>query len=129
MTRLKKATVRESANGSLPFSPFCLMLQEQKNDDIVEQNFQNVIYISLLVLGKYVRTEVHSSQGRADCIIETPSFVYIFEFKRDGSAQEALSQISEQGYDKPYSSDARKIFKIGVNFSSEKKNIADWLVE
>lgn len=100
-----------------------------EKNDVVEQNFQNVIYISLLVLGKYVRTEVHSSNGRADCIIETPEFVYIFEFKRDGSAQEALSQIKEQGYDKPYSSDSRKIFKIGVNFSSESKNIADWLVE
>ena len=65
--------------------------------DGVEQNFQNVIYISLLVLGKYVRTEVHSSQGRADCIIETSDYVYIFEFKRDGSAKDALEQIEEQG--------------------------------
>ena len=98
-----------------------------ENETLIEQNFQNVIYISLLVLGKYVRTEVHSALGRADCIIETPEYVYLFEFKRDGSAKDALEQIEAQGYAKPYEADSRKIFKIGVNFSSETKNIAEWL--
>ena len=100
---------------------------DAENETLIEQNFQNVIYISLLVLGKYVRTEVHSALGRADCIIETPEYVYLFEFKRDGSAKEALEQIEAQGYAKPYEADSRKIFKIGVNFSSETKNIAEWL--
>ena len=97
-------------------------------ETLTEQNFQNVIYISLLVLGKYVRTEVHSSKGRADCIIETPEFVYVFEFKRDSSAEEALVQIETQGYAKPYEADTRKLFKIGVNFSSKERNITDWEV-
>ena len=100
-----------------------------ENETLIEQNFQNVIYISLLVLGKYVRTEVHSALGRADCIIETPEYVYLFEFKRDGSAKEALEQIEAQVYAKPYEADSRKIFKIGVNFSSETKNIAEWEVK
>ena len=100
----------------------------KETETVIEQNFQNVIYISLLVLGKYVRTEVHQSLGRTDCIIETPEYVYIFEFKRDGSAKEALEQIEAQVYAKPYEADSRKIFKIGVNFSSETKNIAEWEV-
>lgn len=87
-----------------------------------------MIYISLLVLGKYVRTEVHSALGRADCIIETPEYVYVFEFKRDGSAKEALVQIEEQDYAKPYAADKRTIYKIGVSFSSTERNIAEWLV-
>ena len=95
---------------------------------VTEQNFQNVIYISLLILGKYVRTEVHSANGRADCIIETDDFVYILEFKRDGSAEDALQQIDEQGYALPYTADKRKFFKIGVNFDSTERNITEWLV-
>ncbi len=93
---------------------------------VIEQNFQNVIYISLLVLGKYVRTEVHSAHGRAGCIIETPEYVYVFEFKRDGSAKEALAQIRERGYAAPYTGDKRKIFCIGVNFSTVERNITEW---
>ena len=99
-----------------------------ETESLTEQNFQNVIYISLLVLGKYVRTEVHSALGRADCIIETPEYVYVFEFKRDGSAKDALAQIEEQGYAKPYAADTRKVLKIGVNFSTPERNITEWEV-
>ena len=98
-------------------------------DSITEQSFQNVIYITLVVLGKYCRTEVHSAKGRADCIVETDDYIYIFEFKRDGSAKAALAQIDEQGYAMPYSADERKLFKIGVNFSSSEKNITEWEVK
>ncbi len=95
-------------------------------DSVTEQSFQNVIYISLIMLGKYCRTEVHSAKGRADCLVETPDYVYVFEFKRDGSAKDALLQIEEQSYAAPYSADTRKLFKIGVNFSSEERNISEW---
>ena len=98
-------------------------------DSITEQSFQNVIYITLIVLGKYCRTEVHSAKGRADCIVETDDYVYIFEFKRDSSAREALAQIDEQGYALPYTTDKRKLFKIGVNFSSTERNINEWEVK
>ena len=98
-------------------------------DSITEQSFQNVIYITLIVLGKYCRTEVHSAKGRADCIVETDDYVYIFEFKRDSSAREALTQIDDQGYALPYTTDKRKLFKIGVNFSSTEKNINEWEVK
>ncbi len=98
-------------------------------DSITEQSFQNVIYITLVVLGKYCRTEVHSAKGRADCIVETDDYVYLFEFKRDSSAREALAQIEEQGYALPYTADKRKLFKIGVNFSSTERNISEWEVK
>ena len=97
-------------------------------DSITEQSFQNVIYITLIVLGKYCRTEVHSAKGRADCIVETDDYVYIFEFKRDASAKEALAQIEVKNYAVPYSADKRKLFKIGVNFSTEERNITEWEV-
>ena len=64
-----------------------------------------------------------------DCIVEVPGYVYIFEFKLDGSAQEALRQIAEKGYARPYAADPRKLFRIGINFSSETGTISEFEVE
>ena len=61
-----------------------------------------------------------------DCVIETPQFVYIFEFKLDGTAAGALQQIEEKGYAREYEADARPVHKIGVNFSSETGTIEGW---
>lgn len=61
--------------------------------------------------------------------METKEYVYIIEFKLDKSAEEALQQIEEKGYAVPYKADSRKLIKIGVNFSSEKRNIANWRLE
>jgi hypothetical protein len=80
------------------------------------------------MMGKYARTEVHSAKGRADCILEAAEYVYVFEFKRDATAAEALAQIEEKGYSAPYAADRRKLFKIGVNFSSSERNITEWEV-
>lgn len=73
-----------------------------------------------------VLIEKEQSEGRVDCIIETPMFVYIFEFKRDGSATEALKQIEEKGYAREYATDNRTIYLIGCNFSSKTGTIDDW---
>ncbi|MBQ8920087.1 MAG: ATP-binding protein, partial [Acidaminococcaceae bacterium] len=91
-----------------------------------EHYFESVLYVVFVLLGFYVKCEVHSSQGRADCIVETEDYVYIFEFKLDKSAEEALEQIEEKGYALPYVSDTRKVLKIGVSFDSAIRNIADW---
>jgi len=68
---------------------------------------------------KYVYELVHTSK----------QYVYIFEFKLDKSANEALAQIEEKGYAEPYVADARKIYKIGVNFDSKERNITEWKVK
>ncbi len=93
-----------------------------------ESRFQDVIYMAFLMEGKYARTEVHSAKGRANCIVETDDYIYIFEFKVDGSVQEALNQIEQKGYAIPFSADKRKLFKIAVNFSTEERNIDAWKV-
>jgi hypothetical protein len=43
-------------------------------------------------------------------VVETQNYIYIFEFKRDGSAEEALKQIEEMGYAREYAADGRKIY-------------------
>ena len=82
-----------------------------------------------MLLGQYTKAEVHSSKGRADCIVETENYIYIFEFKRDKTAEEALQQIEDMGYDKPYAADNRQLIKIGVNFDSKERTVSGWMVE
>ena len=98
------------------------------SDSVLERDFQNVVYLVFLLLGQFVKVEQHSAKGRADCIVETEEYVYIFEFKRDGTAEDALSQIDSQGYAKPYEADERKLIKIGAVFSSEERTLSEWLV-
>ncbi len=73
-----------------------------------------------------VYTEKQLSQGRADCIIEAEKYVYIFEFKLDGTADEALRQIEDRGYTLSYANDSRTLYKVGCSFSSETGTIEEW---
>ena len=61
--------------------------------------------------------------------METPDYVYIFEFKLDGSADDALAQIEEKGYARPYAADSRRLYKIGAVFSSQTGTISEWKVK
>ena len=72
---------------------------------------------------------MHTYTGRIDCVVETKKNIYIFEFKRDKSADEALAQINDKNYALPYKADERTLYKIGVNFDSETRMIVDWKVE
>ncbi len=94
-----------------------------------ESHYHYTFYLIFRLLSCYTTlTEKANSRGRADMIVETADYVYIFEFKLDGTAAEALKQIDDKGYAEPYAADSRKLFKVGVAFSSEKRNIAEWSV-
>ncbi len=95
-----------------------------------ERYFQYTFYLIMQMIGHYnTMVEKETSEGRIDCVVECPDYVYVMEFKMDGSAQSALEQIRERGYTKPYLTDKRKVFSIGVNFSSEKGTIEEYLFE
>ena len=110
------------------FTALFARLPYPSDEKVVEQNFQNVIYIVFMLLGQFVVTEWHSAKGRADCVVETDAYIYLFEFKRDKSAEEALRQIEATGYEKPYAADWRTLLKIGVNFNSSERTIDGWEV-
>ena len=109
---------------SIPYS------MRRKNDEAErERYFHYTFYLILRLMSIYtVYTEKEQSQGRVDCIVETDKYIYIFEFKLDGTAEAALKQIEEKGYARPYEADARKLYCIGANFSSETGTIDDWQV-
>ena len=95
----------------------------------LELHYQNVLYIVCKLVGFYVKAEYHTSEGRVDMVLQTDKFIYIMEFKLNGTAEEALRQIEDKHYARPFATDSRKLFKIGVNFSVETRNIEKWLVE
>ena len=94
-----------------------------------ELYFQNAFYLITKLLGFYVNVERTLSDGRMDMVCITKNYIYIFEFKYDKTAQDALRQIEEKGYAKPFAQDNRKLFKIGVDFSRKKRCIDDWAIE
>ena len=95
----------------------------------LELHYQNVLFIVFKLIGFYVKAEYHTSEGRIDLVLQTDKFVYIMEFKLDGTAEEALLQINEKHYAQPFESNDWELFKIGVNFSAKTRNIEKWVVE
>lgn len=93
-----------------------------------EKDFQYAMYIISALLGEYVQVERTTSNGRIDLIIQTKEFIYIFELKVNADADAALRQIDEKGYARPFEGDSRKLFKIGVNFSTATRRIEDWKI-
>lgn len=94
-----------------------------------EIHFQNELQVIFKMLGFRVQCEVVSSYGRADMIVQTPDYVYIFEFKLDSTAEAALEQIKEKGYAAPFAADSRKLFLIGATFTSGSCSLGDYIVE
>ena len=94
-----------------------------------ELYFHNVVSLVFKLLGFYVDVERHTTDGRMDMLVQTKDYIYIFEFKIDKSADEALAQIEEKQYAKPFEHDPRRLYKIGVNFSSETKRMKGWEVK
>ena len=92
-----------------------------------ESHFQYTFFLIMRMLTNYtVLLEKHSSRGRADVVVETPAYVYIMEFKLDGSADAALAQIETAGYAEPYAADPRRIIRLGINISSATRTVAEW---
>lgn len=94
-----------------------------------EKHYQTIIYLIFSLLGFYIRTEVKSAIGRADAVCYTDNSIYVFEFKVDGSAEDALKQIDEKGYMLPYKlEDGKTLVKVGVNISSRTRTVEKWVV-
>ena len=112
---------------SIPYS-----VSESNGEKSHERQFQYTVYLIMRLIGSCRNTVYHekaTSKGRADCVIETPRYVYIFEYKLDRPAAEAMAQISDHGYAEPYAHDSRAVYAIACSFSSETGTISDWMVK
>ena len=93
-----------------------------------ENWYQTVVYLLCRLLGFYTQAEYHTSRGRVDMVLQTPYYIYVFEFKIDLPVEVASRQIEERDYALPFASDPRKLFRVAVSFSTEKRNIDGWQI-
>lgn len=97
-------------------------------NDKSERHYQVIFYLVFKLMGQFTEAEVRSARGRADAVVKTADTVYVFEFKLNGTAEEALEQIDSCGYLIAYTADGRRIVKIGAEFSAEERNLSRWLI-
>ena len=96
---------------------------------ITEHYFEFAFSNILNMLGIACTVEKHNCVGSVDAVVEFGDFVYIIEAKLDKKVEDALEQIEKNAYAVPFESSGRKIVKLGVVFSSEKRNIVEWREE
>lgn len=94
----------------------------------LENHYQNVLWLVFKMMGFYVKAEYHTSQGRIDLVLMSQDYCYVMEFKLDGTAEEALQQISDKQYTLPFELTGQQVIRIGMNFSSATRNIERYVI-
>ena len=102
-----------------------------QNSKLPEDHYTQMLYVIFSLLGLYVQSQVRTADGRLDVLITTKDYIYVIEVKLNDSPENALKQIDEKGYLLPYTIDGRKLFKIGVEFTTGKKQrqVKDWIIK
>ena len=94
-----------------------------------EAYFHTLFYLMVSASGTDAENEVLTCRGRIDLVAEFHDSVHIMEFKCNRSAKAAISQIRKKGYAEKYRQGGKKIFLLGINFSTEKRVPVEWKVE
>ena len=120
----KFKTLLTSFLASIPYTA-----RRKENETEKERYFTYTLYLIFRIASCYLTyIEKEQSYGRLDCCVETPKYIYIFEFKLDGSASDALQQIDDRRYASEFLASGKTIYKVGVNISSETGTVSDWKV-
>ncbi|MGB0523861.1 MAG: AAA family ATPase [Flammeovirgaceae bacterium] len=118
----KTEELRTHVNALLASIPYEL---HQSN----EAYYHTVMYLAFSLIGVHIQSEIHVAKGRLDAILTTDQCIYIFEFKVNSSAEQAIQQIKEKGYAQPYLGKGKVVIAIGISFNTELKEVDDWRVE
>ena len=94
-----------------------------------EAFFQAILYTIFNMLNFTIRAEARTARGRVDLLVSTKTTIFVMELKIDQSAEKALEQIDAKDYTLAYKHDGRRIFKVGINFSTEKRTVDEWRYE
>lgn len=114
---------------SLPAELFEKKGQEGNVKPVGENFYHAIIYLIFNLLQVKMQAEVSVQNGRIDAVVETAEHIYLFEFKKDRSPEEAIEQIQKNQYFGKYLLSKKKIHLIGVRFSLEARGIdaeKDW---
>ena len=125
---MKKLIVNDDMDGALKFLQTFLDTVPYCDNANSEGHYQQMLYIIFSLMGFYLDVEVHTAKGRVDLVLHAPQALYIIEIKLDKSAEEAMEQIELKQYDKRFALLNLPVVKVGVNFSTEARNITDWTI-
>jgi hypothetical protein len=98
-------------------------------DDKTEHFYHALVHLHFRYLGLFIESEVHTSDGRMDAVVQTPANIYILEFKVNESADIALQQIKNKKYAEKYRLSGQPIVGIGINFEHGSKAVEGWAME
>jgi Predicted AAA-ATPase/PD-(D/E)XK nuclease superfamily len=113
--------VKDIINGLLADMPYHTF------DKQTEGLYHGLVHLIFSYLGMFVQSEVHSSRGRADAVVQTATDIFIFEIKFNKTAQEAVDQIHNKKYADKYRTSNKPITGIGLNFDSTERQIDGWI--
>ncbi|TAE19094.1 MAG: AAA family ATPase [Bacteroidetes bacterium] len=92
-----------------------------------EKYYHAVIFLTFRLLGYYAQAEPSVGKGRIDAVVETADGIFIFEFKVNGTVQEAMAQIHKNKYYQRYTNSNKEICLLAVAF--QNKEIAGYEIE
>lgn len=92
-----------------------------------EKYYQTIFYLIFTLMGLRTQAEVVTNRGRIDAVVEVATAIYIFEFKLNGSAEAALDQIKTTAYYERYQRQGKPLRLVGVNFSTRKRGVTQWV--
>lgn len=102
---------------------------KQTNQKKYELNCQAFVWLIFKLMGEFVLCEVQNGKGKSNAVVWEKDAIYIFEFKMDKSAKEAMEQIKSRDYPIAYKNDGRRIVKVAVNYSSKEEQLTEWIIE
>lgn len=76
--------------------------------------FHAAIHLLFTYMGIRIHSEVCTSEGRADSMVETPTRVYLLEYKLDQSPEAALKQIKQKKYNRSAWRLGKPVVGVGV---------------
>ena len=95
-----------------------------------EGYFHSFFHVALTLIGMRPLSEVATSDGRIDMVINCPKTIYIMEFKYSPNDKDlskvALEQIKSKKYHQPYIIQQKPIIGIGYSFGEGTREITNY---
>ena len=126
--RISKGLLEDDPETSLQTLQAYLESIPYQDSRFDENHYTQMLYVIFSLLGLHVDSQVRTAKGRLDVVVRTEGHIYVMEVKLDRPAREAIEQIDSRNYLLPYSLDGRQLTKIGISFSTEERNVTEWII-
>jgi Predicted AAA-ATPase/PD-(D/E)XK nuclease superfamily len=91
-----------------------------------EKFFHAIIHLIFTMVGSDPRSEMHTAIGRMDTVVITADRIFLFEFKINGTAEDAIQCIKDRHYVDSLRLRNKPITGVGVVFSAVTKGVTVW---